>query len=304
MNSKNTGPLVLLIAFFTLVFAPSMVLSGRLVNATANESNAANTTSGPLTSGDGKAATRSQQLSKDNNNSAPTQAQPAKADDSLTLKGKTIVIDAGHGGTDAGAMRREPAPKGQRGAFVMEKDVNLAVARRLADKLRARGATVILTRSTDVFVSLPDRVTMSNGIQPDLFLSVHSNAATDRNVDGIETYYYSSASECPADRIQHALVSGLSETSNWVRQRELYVTHHATVPAVLAEIGYLSHPSKLMLLKTPAYQDRVASSLARGVEDYFGSPCPQSITLDAQKADSTASAPEHDQSVLKLKEDN
>jgi len=148
-------------------------------------------------------------------------------------------------------------------------------------------------------------VTMSNGVKPDLFLSVHSNASTDKNFDGIETYYYSGDSECPADRIQNALVTGLSEPGNWVMQRELYVTHHATVPAVLAEIGYLSHPSKLKLLKTPAYQDKVASSLARGVVDYFGSPCPKSTTPALLRSDSLLfSVPEHDESVLKLKEDN
>lgn len=294
MNSNKMGPLILLFAFFTLVTAPLMVLSGRLVNATANESKAANPVSGTLTSGDGKPATIGNHLS-------PQKQNPAQApaiDDSLTLKGKTIVIDAGHGGHDAGAMRRLPAPKGQQGAFVMEKDVNLAVSLKLAAKLKAKGATVVMTRNTDVFVSLADRATMSNGVQPDLFLSVHSNAHNDRTMDGIETYYTHSSSQCPAERIQNALVTGLPETGNWVRQRGLYVTNHATVPAVLAEIGYLSKPSKLKLLNTPSYQDRVASALAQGVVDYFGSPCSQTTNV-VPLADSTA-VPEHDTTVLKI----
>lgn len=296
MNSKNMGPLILLIAFFTLVTAPYLVLSGRLFNATAHESNAANPV-GTLTSGDGTPATIGQHPDKENNNN---QAPSNIPDDSLTLKGKTIVIDAGHGGTDAGAMRRAPAPKGTQGAFVMEKDINLAVAQKLADKLRARGATVVMTRSTDVFVSLADRVTMSNGVQPDLFLSVHSNAHTNRTIDGIETYYYTPESQCPAERIQDALVTGLPESGNWVRQRELYVVHHATVPAVLAEIGYLSRPSKLALLKTPAYQDRVATALAQGVVDYFASPCPQTTTIKPLTDSLMQSVPEHDSSVLQI----
>lgn len=296
MNSKKMGPLLLLIAFFTLVIAPCLVLSGRLFNATANESIAANPTVGTLASGDGRnSATIGQHPNKEDNNQASSNAP----DDSLTLKGKTIVIDAGHGGTDAGAMRRAPAPKGKQGAFVMEKDINLAVAQKLADRLRARGATVVMTRSTDVFVSLADRVTMSNGIQPDLFLSVHSNAHISKTMDGIETYYYSPESLCPAQRIQNALVVGLPESGNWVMQRELYVTHHATVPAVLAEIGYLSHPSKLVLLNTPSYQDRVASSLAQGVVDYFASPCPQT-TLKPRVDSLLQSLPEHDSAVLKI----
>ncbi|MCC7529289.1 MAG: N-acetylmuramoyl-L-alanine amidase, partial [Candidatus Melainabacteria bacterium] len=262
MNNKNPwGPLVLLIAFFTLVTAPYLVLSGRLVNATANESYAAQSKDGTLTSGDGNTAAIGQHLTQDKNDN-PSQARSNTPDDSLTLKGKTIVVDAGHGGYDAGATRRMPAAKGTVGATVMEKDINLSVALKLADELRARGATVIMTRNTDIFVSLADRVTMSNGVQPDLFLSVHSNAHSDRTVDGIETYYTHSSSQCPAERIQNALVAGLPETGNWVRQRGLYVTNHATVPAVLAEIGYLSKPAKLKLLDTPFYQDKVASSLA------------------------------------------
>lgn len=300
MNSKNPrGPLVLLIAFFTLVTAPYLVLSGRLVNATANESYAAQPKDGTLTSGDGNPAAIGQHLQDKNNN--PSQSAP---DDSLTLKGKTIVVDAGHGGYDAGATRRMPAPRGTVGAAVMEKDINLSVALLLADKLKARGATVIMTRNTDIFVSLADRVTMSNGVQPDLFLSVHTNAHTDRTFDGIETYYTHSSSQCPAQRIQNALVAGLPETGNWVRQRGLYVTNHATVPAVLAEIGYLSKPAKLKLLNTPSYQDRVASSLAQGVVDYFGSPCPQGTNLVPLSDSTMLTVPEHDESVLQIKEDN
>lgn len=186
----------------------------------------------------------------------------------------------------------------------MEKDINLAVALDLAAKLRARGATVVMTRSTDVFVTLPDRVTMSNGVKPDLFLSVHSNAHTDKTFDGIETYYTHASSQCPAERIQNAMVSGIPETGNWVRSRGLYVTNHATVPAVLAEIGYLSKPAKLVLLNTPAYQERVASALAQGVVDYLTDTCsqgPQNMSLNPL-ADTTV-VPEHEQNVLEIIED-
>lgn len=295
MNSKNKGPLLLLIAFFTLVLAPTMVLSGRLVNATANETHAATPKNGVVAPGDGKPAAISKDLSPHEEKSAQAQ------DDSLTLKGKTVVIDAGHGGKDAGAMRRLPAPKGQQGTLVMEKDVNLDVALKLAANLRAKGATVIMTRSTDVFVSLADRVTMSNGVKPDLFLSVHSNAHKDRTFDGIETYYTHASSQCPAERIQNAMVTGIPEKGNWVRSRGLYVTNHATVPAVLAEIGYLSNPAKLRLLNTSAYRDTVASALAQGVVDYLVNPCPQGMNLVPQ-ADTLLSEPEHEENLLNEQE--
>ncbi|MCX7903837.1 MAG: N-acetylmuramoyl-L-alanine amidase [Caloramator sp.] len=97
------------------------------------------------------------------------------------LSGKRIVIDPGHGGNDPGAI------SGQ----VREKDINNSVARKLADLLKAEGAEVIFTREpeNDVYIALADRVSISNSVNPDLFISIHNNASTSSTANGVETYY-------------------------------------------------------------------------------------------------------------------
>jgi N-acetylmuramoyl-L-alanine amidase len=92
----------------------------------------------------------------------------------------TVVIDAGHGGSDVGA-------KGFSGVF--EKDVSLAVARNLAVRLRARGLTVVMTRDADVRVPLEQRTAIANDARGDLFVSIHANASADTSIHGSETYF-------------------------------------------------------------------------------------------------------------------
>lgn len=183
----------------------------------------------------------------------------------LPLAGKVIVVDAGHGGTQPGAVRSN----------VMEKELTLAISLKLAEELRALGATVSMTRDDDSDVPLEDRVALVNELKPDLFLSVHINANPQPRLDGIETYYYSAESACPARAIYDALVRELKEPGNWVAQKEFYVVHRATVPAVLAEVGYLSRPSKRVKLTSAYYQEQVAKALSAGVTAYFTRPCPE-----------------------------
>ena len=94
----------------------------------------------------------------------------------------TVVIDAGHGGEDEGAV-------GARGT--REKDVVLDVAKRLAARLRQRGLRVVMTRDADVFVPLERRTAIANDARGDLFVSIHANAATDHKAHGVETYFLS-----------------------------------------------------------------------------------------------------------------
>jgi N-acetylmuramoyl-L-alanine amidase len=105
----------------------------------------------------------------------------------------TVVIDAGHGGDDEGA-------KGPRGA--LEKDVVLDVASRLATRLRGRGQRVVMTRESDAFVPLERRTAIANDARGDLFVSIHANAARDREAHGIETYFLSiDATDAAAARV-------------------------------------------------------------------------------------------------------
>jgi len=95
---------------------------------------------------------------------------------------KTVVIDPGHGGNDPGAIGKRA---------LKEKDINLDIAKRVATLLRASGVSVIMTRSSDNFVSLSRRVAISNRAHPDLFVSIHSNANRVRSLNGLEVYYIS-----------------------------------------------------------------------------------------------------------------
>lgn len=170
-------------------------------------------------------------------------------------------MDAGHGGTDSGATR----------SGVKEKDLNLAIAERLASELKARGATVVMTRTGDHTVKREGRVKVTNTVCSDAFVSVHTNAARQKSssVHGVEVYYYTPQSRALAVCVRDALVSELKAADRGVRWSELYVIHHTDVPAILVEAGYLSHSRERSLLATEDYQQKIAEAVASGLECYL-----------------------------------
>jgi N-acetylmuramoyl-L-alanine amidase len=177
------------------------------------------------------------------------------------LSGKFVIIDPGHGGKDSGAEVGSDR----------EKDINLSVALKLVELLRAHGAKVVMTRADDTFIELDDRAGLSNKLKPDIFLSVHTNANDKTNIHGVEAYYYASSGQPLAQSIADALVSGLSEQFNWVEKDNLRVLDQNTRVASLAEIGYLTYGPSRALLMQPSYQQKIADSLYKGVENYFKS---------------------------------
>lgn len=183
---------------------------------------------------------------------------PPEAPPVLPLNGITILLDAGHGGSDTGAVR----------AGIYEKDINLAVTLKLRDLLVKQGATVHLTRKDDTFLTLDERKALIAQYAPNLFLSIHSNANNKTAIDGIEAYYWNNVSPTLAQTIYQAVVDGLGERGNWVRKRELAVVHHDFAPAALIEIGYLSNQRTRKLLADDKYQSRVADSIENGIIDY------------------------------------
>jgi N-acetylmuramoyl-L-alanine amidase len=185
----------------------------------------------------------------------------------LPLQGKTIVLDPGHGGADTGAIGTVLP--------VYERDINLAVARVLASKLEAAGAHVILTRTTNnQFVSLADRVKISNDNHADVFISIHQNMyPEDPSVTGTITYYYNEASSktLAKDIEEQALASLQSrESKEQMNQEELYVLHHNQQPSILIEGCFLSNPDEAENSILPAYQEKLASGIYHGVLKYFG----------------------------------
>ncbi len=182
-----------------------------------------------------------------------------QATTALPLSGKKIVVDAGHGGDDSGAIRGK----------VLEKELTLKIALKLKKNLEDHGATVTMTRSTDIKVGLQERVDVTTAACPDIFVSVHINAHTSRALDGIEGYYWTAEGKELADTLYDGLVQDLSTKGNWVLQKQFFVVHWSPVPAALMEVGYMSNTAKRNLLVTDSYQDKVAKSLSDGIVRYF-----------------------------------
>ncbi len=171
-----------------------------------------------------------------------------------------VVLDAGHGGSDPGAMR----------ADVQEKDITLGIIEKLQKILEAKGARVVLTRHDDTFVSLEDRAKITNAVAPNLFLSVHINSLeSTSNIYGIETYFQTEISRPLAERVHASLVAGLAAPDRNIRRARFYVINHTPVPAILAEVGYITNKAERDRLNSSDYQAKVASALARGVMLYL-----------------------------------
>lgn len=190
------------------------------------------------------------------------QAKPAESKKRpQPLENKTIVIDAGHGGRDPGAIGTiQP---------VYEREVNLSVAQVLKDKLQAAGAHVIMTRtSNDQFVSLEDRAKISNASLADAFISIHQNMLpSDPSVSGTITFFESDESRDLAKNIESAATSQLHsrEEKTRIEKEQLYVLSHNLRPAVLIEGCFLSNPDELKRSVEPIYQENLATGIYEGI---------------------------------------
>jgi N-acetylmuramoyl-L-alanine amidase len=230
-----------------------------------------------------------------------TAASPAAA---VPLKIKKIVIDAGHGGTDPGAI-------GKTGT--REKYITLDIAKRLAGSLRDKGVDVVMTRSRDIFIPLPERVDIANNSAADLFVSIHANANRVASLHGFEVYYVSpgvddsqraiSAStqarldldkSCFAsdsavlkailwdmlytyDRAKSIELAGLINQSVarnlesrilGVKPAGFQVLKGARMPAILIEVGFLSNYNEERLLKNSYYRQQIAGAIEQGIQNY------------------------------------
>ncbi|MDY6985612.1 MAG: N-acetylmuramoyl-L-alanine amidase [Candidatus Thermoplasmatota archaeon] len=178
------------------------------------------------------------------------------------ISGMIVCIDAGHGGSDSGAV----------GACgLLEKDVNLDVAMRLKDKLESSGARVVMTRGGDYYVSLEERCAIANNAGADIFISIHCNSYSSPDANGIETYWYtygSSNSERLAYEIQYSLVSALGLRDRGVKQSGFYVIKNTAMPAALAELAFISNPDECDMLSNPGARDACAEAIFRAVLNY------------------------------------
>src|SRR5436189_1591659 len=174
----------------------------------------------------------------------------------------TVVVDAGHGGKDSGAYRRYGPP---------EKLVSLDVAQRLNRKLRESQLKTGMTRSSDVFIPLDERVTIENSQKNAVFVSIHFNDSRRRGIRGFETYYHSGASIDLASRIQEKLMTIPNSTNRGIHTANFRVLRNATCPAVLVECGFLSNRSEGNQARDWEYRELLADRIAEAiVEQRYG----------------------------------
>lgn len=176
------------------------------------------------------------------------------------LKGQ-IVIDAGHGGAEPGAMR----------AGIYEKDITIAVAQRVKRNLQRAGISVVMTREGDESVSLKQRTVITNEVNPDAFVSIHINSSESPLPTGLETYYYTPQSKELAESIHTKLVNYINSPDRKIRTARFYVIRNTQVPAILAEIGYISNDGERYELLSDERQDATAKAISEGIINFLKS---------------------------------
>lgn len=222
----------------------------------------------------------------------------------LAARIKKIVVDAGHGGHDPGAVGR---------SGLREKDVNLDIARRLAGLLRAKDIDVVMTRSVDKFITLIDRANIANRSNADFLVSIHSNAARSARLNGFEVFYmtdkvndYSRAlltakkadldiepssfyrnsldlkatlwdilytqnraeSVVLAQNICQAANRNMGLRILGVKGAPFYVLKGTYIPAVLIEVGFVSNPTEERCLRNGFYRQQIAEVICEGIINY------------------------------------
>lgn len=206
----------------------------------------------------------------------------------------TVVVDAGHGGSNAGAKGR--------GAAVYEKNLTLAITRLVEKRLGFAGVNVVLTRGRDRYLTLRQRSRVAEEVKADLFVSIHANASPQHNQRGIETYFLAReaadvearraaarvavpslalvtelgrletqrASARLAKAVQKRLAESRPTQNRGVRQGSYDVLGELSVPAILVEIGFVDHALEGPELLQPEIQRAIANAIAQGVLDYTG----------------------------------
>lgn len=191
------------------------------------------------------------------------------------LKGRKIVLDPGHGGSDSGAI----GPTG-----VMEKSVTLRVANELKRLLVKEGATVYMTRSADIEVSkkrakatdieeLQARCDVANEKNADIFVSIHMDSFTNSAARGTTGYYYAlgdKRSRQLADKIRAGIIDQIGTQSRGTQSCNFYVVKHTDMPATLVEVAFISNETEEKLLDSEDGIRKAAQGIADGIADYFG----------------------------------
>ncbi|GAB7386750.1 hypothetical protein BSNK01_05860 [Bacillaceae bacterium] len=175
-------------------------------------------------------------------------------------KALTVVIDAGHGAHDPGAL----------GKMSKEKDINLAIAKKIVSRLeQLEGIEVVPTRLTDTFLTLEERVKLANERSADLFISVHANSfPANPQAKGLETYYYTSMSKKFAEIVHRHLIEATGSYDRGVKTARFYVIRNTKMPAVLIETGFVTNPEEEKRLNSAAFQEAIARAVVEAIKEY------------------------------------
>lgn len=183
---------------------------------------------------------------------------------SQPLKDLKIALDAGHGGSELGAI----------GCLNdKEKDINLEISELLKNKLEASGAKVIMTRDDDTDVSLNDRVKIANKNDAQIFISIHNNALPDSAAHlkstGSETYYFYPQSKELAKSVVDSLSKETGLKNNGAKAQSFAVVRNTNCPAILVEVGYIINPDDNAKLMDKDFQNKIAEAILHGLENYL-----------------------------------
>ena len=204
---------------------------------------------------------------------------------------RKVVIDAGHGGQDAGAVNR---------SGLKEKNITLDIALRVRRELQARGLEVVMTRDSDVFVPLGKRADIANRAKADFFVSIHANAASEPSLRGFEIYHLSEEADDLAlaqdrsgdseglrtilwdlresenrkeslsmtNHLMNAVSADVKTAVQRARAAAFYVLKQTECPAVLVETGYVTNPEDEKFLRSPIFKKKLARAIAKGILDF------------------------------------
>jgi N-acetylmuramoyl-L-alanine amidase len=182
------------------------------------------------------------------------------------LKGVTIMLDAGHGGSESGAI-------GPLGARFAEKDINLALSFKLKKELESKGANVLMTRTDDSYISLADRLTVSRNARPDMFISLHANSMPD-NVDiskisGFSVFYREVLSKPAAQLVYDGVIKEHGKNKHGVNKKNFYVTRNTWAPSFLIESDFVPNPTVFEWLTNDAEQAKLAKTISAAIVKYY-----------------------------------
>lgn len=197
-----------------------------------------------------------------NNNNQNSSGQTPNRVPSNALAGKTIVIDPGHGGSDPGAV----------GNGLREKDVTLRVSLELQKKLEAAGARVVMTRTTDTFVSVNRRFEIANASNGHSFVSIHTNSLSNSQAHGTETFWNRSHQHAQSQQLaqvaQKHLIQQLNTRDRGVKEGNFGVVRYTRIPSILVELGFITNPNDANMMKQDKFYDDASEALLQAIIEF------------------------------------